>query len=237
MSEKNNLDQAWSRQAVTFRLSSRRKRELESLASESPLPLSPTSAIDYAISAALAARSASSDDGFSDSATVEELLREISSLIETHAREQRAAIFEIGRQVKDLRDVMMAAAVQSHAADEGACAVSMREWLRAETLSLPEGALLAVAKWQAKSRLDDGSFAIDLLAERIAAPGLSGRSARGLPALVRLSPIESSSPAAKLDSMRSAYLMCQPNAAGWAISIHPMDAHDAPGDSIGMLMA
>jgi hypothetical protein len=237
MTEKNHVDQTWNRQAVTFRLSSRRKRDLESIAIGSPIPLSPTSAMDLAISVALAAQSASpAEDLSSDSAMLEEQLSQISSSIEAHAREQRTAISEIARQVKDLRDVMMAAAaIQSHAPDDGADVISMREWLRAETQPLPERSLLAVAKWQAKSRVDDDSFAIDILAERIATPGLGGSSARGLPAVVRLSPVESGSPASKLDSMRSAYLMCQPNAAGWTISIHPMNADDAPGDSIGML--
>lgn len=236
MAHKNDVDQAWSRQAVTFRLSSRRKRDLESLSMGAQAPLSPTAAIDHAISIALAARSAYSDADLSDSTAMEEQLGEISSSVERHSLQQRTAISEIARQVKDLRDVMMAAAAsQSLAPDEVADVISIRDWLHAETLSLPERSLLAVAKWQEKSRLDDESFAIDILAERVAAPGLSGHSARGRPAIIRLSPIKPNSPAARLDSMRSAYLMCQPNAAGWAISIHPINMDDAPGDSIGML--
>lgn len=234
MTAKDGPGDAWSRPAVTFRLSSRRKRDLELLASGTHGPLTPTSALDHAIELALAARAAANVHELSDSADTEDRLGQLSALIETHAREQRTALSELARQLKDLRDVMMAAA-QSGVADFEDEPVGAREWLQAETQPLPDRSLLATAKWQAKSRLDDDSFAIDVLVERVATPSLSGQAARGLPALVRFAPIASDSAAARLDSMRSAYLMCQPGPSGWTVSIHPIDADGAPGSSIGML--
>lgn len=233
MDEEVGFGEAWTRPAVTYRLSERRKRDLLLLARDELTRRSPTAAIDQAIDAALAAR-ATSDSISLDSAALAEQVAELCSSHEKKAQEQRIAISEVARHVKDLRDAMLAVAEQAPDETGDGEATSLREWLRAEAQSLPSPSLLATARWQAKSRSAGDSFLIDVLVERVAASGLSGDAARGRPALARIGPVGWQSPFAKLDALPSAYLMCERSGAAWDVSLHPLLDGGAPGESLGV---
>lgn len=228
-------DNAWDRPAVTFRLTKRRAHDLRKIAGSSPMPLSPTGAIDYAIAAALAENGTAEFDESSLVGSLASDIREIAALSKQHAAAHQTSLAEMAAHVKDLRDVMRAAASGDHEerGEMGGAAIGILEWLESESGPLPEPSFLATVRWQFKARLDDARFAIDLLAERVAAAGLSGTASRGLPAIVRLSNLEWDSPFSRIDSMRAAYVMCQRHGSGWMLSLHPMLDDGAPGESLG----
>lgn len=231
----NDGDHGWDRPAVTFRLTKRRAADLRAIAKDSTAPLSPTAALDHAIGLALSSCGAT---GLDDNAGIDSLADEIRAMAELsrrHAEAHQASLAENAAHLKDLRDVMRAAASgdQEKRGEMGGGAIGILEWLESESGPLPEPSFLATARWQFKARLDDARFAIDLLVERVAAAGLSGTASRGLPTIVRLSNLEWDSPFFRIDSMRVAYVMCQRHGSGWMLSLHPMLDDGAPGESLG----
>lgn len=228
-------DHGWDRPAVTFRLTKRRAAALRSIAEGLTMPLSPTAALDHAIGLALSSCGAT---GLDDNAGIDSLADEIRAMAELsrrHAEAHQATLAENTAYLKDLRDVMRAAASgdQEKRGEMDGGAVGILEWLEGESGPLPEPSFLATARWQFKARLDDARFAIDLLVERVASAGLSGPAARGLPVIVRLSNLEGDSQFSRIDSMRAAYVMCQRHSASWILSLHPMLDDGSPGEALG----
>jgi len=235
MDPKVDIDSSWTRPGVTFRLSKSRRNDLLSLMAELPEPLAPTAAIDHAIAIAIASRAS---NAISEADTLADGLRILSAQAKRDASEQRRAIDEIRQYVKDLRDVISAAAASDDPDDfdSSESPMPIRDWLDREARNLPKRSFLAKAQWQAKVRLNDRSASIDLLIERVAAIDVHGPATHGAIAMARLAPVDLKDPFCKADEMPAFYLMCTGvGPEGWQLDLHPIQTDDHPAPRIATL--
>jgi hypothetical protein len=232
----NAVDRAWTRPGVTVRLSDRRRALLRALAKECSPPLSPTLAIDRAISLATQAQREMEDGPWTDLSVK---MAEIASLVKRGAAEDTLALgnIELGirRLGESLAYVLAEGNLEAH--EPNADPPSIRAWVEQEAKGLPRPSFLAKALWRATKRIDYGHVAVDLLVDRVAAAGLRGPDARGAPALVRIGSIGNDSPLARCDPVNSFYLMFQAakESQTWGMSLHNLDAAGRLGPATSAL--
>lgn len=232
----NAVDRAWTRPGVTVRLSDRRRALLRVLAKGCSPPLSPTVAIDHAISLATQAQREMGEGQWIDLA---DKMVELALLVTRGAAEHTLAFANIEFGIRRLGESLASALAEGNleAHERNAGPPSIRAWVEQEAKGLPRPSFLAKALWRATKRIDYGHVAVDLLVDRVAAAGLRGPDARGAPALVRIGSIGNDSPLARCDPVNSFYLMFQAakGSQAWGMSLHSLDAAGRLGPATSAL--
>ncbi|USX22886.1 hypothetical protein NHH82_12290 [Oxalobacteraceae bacterium OTU3REALA1] len=278
MTTSKNMPNGWTRPAVTFRLTPRRRQDLLALCGEDADSLTPTAALDLAIALARdtlrkdakksdadVTSSTSFDNpetsgvllggdlsrgmdrhGFDElSAQLREERQEFRDFLAAHTSRSGEILAAIAGQIKELRDVITTAAIESDVGSDGdniekkqqsngrgqdfMTPVLMRDWLEREAAELPRPGFVLKAQWQTSRRGPSDSVLIELLVQRVATAGVEGQLGRGIQGFVHLS-VSTQEEAAALTSPMPFYFRCQCDAHKvWRLSLHQM----ADGTQLG----
>lgn len=199
----------WDRQAVTFRLSSKRVKELRALCGDDQL--SPTAALDLAIKLAR-------ENEELDNLPTE--FSQIQNLLSIHARSNKELLTAMAKQIHELRSTIMTVANsddnESQVDNSRPRAISMRAWLDRETQGLSRSTVLMKAQWHATRRANRDGVLIELAVQRIANTGsLSGRD------LVHLHLDDAQVNVQLLSGLSPFYFRCQHDGQStWQLSTH-----------------
>lgn len=219
-------DAAWTRQAVTFRLTPERKSALRALSRDDEGLLLPTAALDLAIELATMDRALASDDRRAtqpESANVSLLadeLRDAARVVAGAAEDWPDIRSQLARVAADcgaLRAAVSSAALLSDGVGLGdvKANLSLKDWLDRET-SPARAWILAKATWTSKKSAGRGlatwEFDIRLIAPSQAS---SGRP----PSMVFLGPSPTHGSESKIELSEALVLACSRCRAGWKIEV------------------
>ncbi|MYM26567.1 hypothetical protein GTP46_28480 [Duganella sp. FT135W] len=214
MNTEHTETKGWSRSAVTYRLSVRRRRDLRALCGAESL--SPTAALDRAISIAKI-----STDFDETAASIDE----IRALVSTNAKRSEELLSSMALQIEELKRTIIAVAnSEGGGAEAGensiaSPALPIRAWLDAEATDLPRRAIIVKAQWRGMTRRSNDSLRIEFLGQRIVTAGQE-KDASAKPSLFYFSLPAQQLVLSKLTS-QAFYLKCEcGEKSDWHISIH-----------------
>jgi hypothetical protein len=219
---------AWTRDAVTFRLTEQRKRGLRALSHDGGELPSPTAALDQAIELAIAARAREADHqpvagrDESDIAALADELRDAARALAGAAsgwQEIRSHLARVAADCAELRAAIASAAMLADGVPVGEtdAPTPLRAWL--DRQAGPETAWFVVkACWLGKRPASAGLSTWELEAREL------GRDGRGPASLaescrVSLGPAPADGPLARLDRDGGCILSCARNGQGWRVSL------------------
>jgi hypothetical protein len=213
MNTKHTEPKGWNRQAVTYRLSARRREDLRALCGAELL--SPTAALDRAIS--IAKISKNSDD---TAASIDE----ITALVSTNAKRSEELLSSMALQIEELKRTIIAVAnSEGGGAEAGETSIPLqglpiRAWLDKEATGIPRPAFVARAQWSGMTRRSNDSMRLEITAQRIATT--QPNEAESKPSLVYVAVPAQQSILSKIMT-QAFYLKCERNEkADWHISVH-----------------
>jgi hypothetical protein len=214
MNREHTETKGWSRSAVTYRLSARRREDLRGLCEAESL--SPTAALDRAIS--IAKFSKESDDMAAS-------IDQIRALVSTNANRSEELLSSMALQIEELKRTIIAVANSEGGVAEAGensiplPALPIRAWLDREATDLPRPAFIVKAQWSGMTRRSNDSLRIEILAQRIVTAGQE-KDATAKPRLVCFVLPAQQSVLSKLTT-QAFYLKCEcGEKSDWQISIH-----------------
>ncbi|CAH0229019.1 hypothetical protein SRABI118_02418 [Massilia sp. Bi118] len=221
-------DAAWTRDAVTFRLTEQRKRELRALSHDGGELPSPTAALDQAIELAIAARAREADHqpvagrDEPDIAALADELRDAARALAGAAsgwQEIRAQLARVAADCAELRAAIASAAMLADGVPVGEtdAPAPLREWL--ERQAGPATAWLVVkASWLGKRPASAGLSTWEFEARELGRDG-QGHASQAESCRVLLGPAPADGPLARLDRDGGCVLSCARNGQGWRVSL------------------
>lgn len=221
-------DAMWTREAVTFRLTKQRKRELRALSQEGSEWPSPTAALDQAIELAIAARAHEADRQpvtRRDEPGLVELVDELRDATRAFAGaanewgEIRAQLARVAADCAELRAAIASAAMlgDSVPVSETDAPAPLRAWL--DRQAGPATAWLVVkASWLGKRSARAGLAVWEFEAREL---GRDGRGPASQPESCRVSlgPAPTDGPLARTEPDGGCVLLCARNGQGWTLSL------------------
>lgn len=229
---------AWSRSAVTFRLTPGRKAALAKLNTPGDPPLSPTSALDAAIDRAAGGREgmgralpAERDAAQRDGGVLVELLR----ALRTDAANARSRLAQLAEDLAELRATISSACVESEDPDgsQGAASPTLRLWLDARAAEPAAAWLVARARWVAKRPAGPGMSVWEM---DLAILGAQGRAApRAEPPTRAVFGPAPSDAAPWLELGQPLALMCSKTDRGWRLVARAIDHAGKLGDALATI--
>jgi len=221
-------DAAWTRDAVTFRLTEQRKRGLRALSHDGGELPSPTAALDQAIELAIAARAREADHqpvahrDEPDIAALADELRDASRAFAGAAngwQEIRAQLARVAADCAELRAAIVSAAMLADGVPVGEtdAPTPFRAWL--DRRAGPATAWLVVkASWLGKRPASAGLATWELEARELGRDG-RGHASPSESCQVSLGPALADGPLARLDRDGGCVLSCARNGQGWRVSL------------------
>lgn len=221
-------DAAWTRDAVTFRLTEQRKRGLRALSQDGGELPSPTAALDQAIEMAIAARAREADHqpvagrDEPDIAALADELRDAARALAGAAsgwQEIRAQLARVAADCAELRAAIASAAMLADGVPVGEtdAPAPLRAWL--DRQAGPATAWLVVkASWVGKRPASAGLATWELEARELGRYGRGPASPSGS-CQVSLGPAPADGPLARLDRDGGCVLSCARSGKGWRVSL------------------
>jgi hypothetical protein len=219
---------AWARQAVTYRLTAKRKRDLQVLAGDPSA--SPTEALDLAIELAVDSRATTAGPERGDQPLNAEISVALDGLrLQTdalagaieHWGESRAQLARVAAECAELRRSLAHAAGLS---GDGGCkdadsSVTVREWLD-EAVDLATPWVVAKIRWIAKRPAGPGMATWEVELRELSRSG-SAVARRVHADRVSLGPDLINGPLARMESEGAVVLSCARSGLDWTLSLRP----------------
>jgi hypothetical protein len=238
--------ESWSRQAVTFRLTTKRKRGLRALLPDTDEDASPTEALDLAIELALAGKTLGQKDNESEQASNEEIASALDDLrMQTHALASavgewagaRMELAQIATECAELRRVLVLARANGpseRVAFDQRHPIPIKTWLDRE-VDASSSWLVAKISWinkqPAGAQMAVWEVELRELRRSNSAVARSTEAVR-----VVLGSALASGPLAGLDSCQGAVLSCARSSDGWALSLRSVLEDGSLGESFAQLL-
>lgn len=235
MAERRSQHPGWTKPSLHLRLSKERLANLLALAVALPEGCAPADAVDKAIEMALATLACASQPSEARFDDIDDAIAQLASQAIVEARRQHELAREVARDVKELRDLISAAAAAEYVDGNDIIHTipTMRSWLDAEAGGEAQVSLLIKARGQGVGRRRDGVsdqvFEVEILANASSAIPPGTRT----PTLVKLEHGLGQNLLNRVDPPDALYWACKKVGGGWHLDARLIEPGGGIGPSLG----
>jgi hypothetical protein len=223
MGESKQDHHGWSRGFLSVRLTEQRTNALKSISFMAGQSLSPSEALDHALSLAIKSCPPS---GARDANGSNHFEFDLANELEAHRREMASLAHEV-------RAWRSATAFRRGGEEGESSARPLREWLDAEARARGEAAFVAQAAWNIKTRGLDGTVALEMTISGLTVSNMSSKAIIRATANVFLEGVPATSPIATCPAIHGFYFACEHVDGGdWALTAHEAKANGEIGERI-----